>query len=218
MRKFNWVGMAVILVGAALILNSFNVLPMSAWSLLPPALLILIGIDTMLSANRFTYWGLVLLLGGAYWMLSRFGVLPAFSVGIIAGCIVILLGLGLLFPKHSSQSQTGASFNSTSTFSSDKRTASGGIFEGCNVNVIFGGSELDMRGYEGVAEGASIFFKIAFGGAEVIIPTGWRVDNDGLTCIFGGIDYKGAPRTDAEHVVRITGSVLFGGVEIKYRD
>jgi predicted membrane protein len=54
-----------------------------------------------------------------------------------------------------------------------------------------------------------------FGGVEIIVPGNWRVQND-ITAVLGGVsDRRPFVAGDADKVLRIHGSAVFGGVEVK---
>ena len=64
-------------------------------------------------------------------------------------------------------------------------------------------------------DGATLDIFCAFGGVEIIAPRNLRVDVAG-TPIFGGFSDKtrGGDGTHT-HTLHITGSAIFGGVEVK---
>jgi hypothetical protein len=76
---------------------------------------------------------------------------------------------------------------------------------------------VDLRQARLDPEGATLAVTAAFGGVDVIVPRGWRVESKG-TPIFGGFDNNAdAPPegTDAP-TLTVDMSVLFGGAEIKH--
>jgi hypothetical protein len=83
------------------------------------------------------------------------------------------------------------------------------------VTCIFGGIELDYR--EAVLPQREVVVNVTciFGGVDVTIPPGVRVESS-VAAIFGGISDPGNDTIDPDApVIRLTGFVLFGGVEIK---
>jgi len=84
------------------------------------------------------------------------------------------------------------------------------------VSAVFGGATLDMREAR-LDPGATVDALALFGGVDVIVPTGWRVDLGGLP-IFGGYDDKttgdGDLPPDAP-VLRVAATAIFGGVDVK---
>lgn len=81
---------------------------------------------------------------------------------------------------------------------------------------MFGGATLDLR-EAALQPGARVDALALFGGVEVIVPVGWRVELSGLP-IFGGYSDK----TSGQHllppdspVLSMVATALFGGVEVK---
>jgi hypothetical protein len=86
--------------------------------------------------------------------------------------------------------------------------------------AIMGGTELDFR--EAVLGPGITDVQVfaMWGGVEIIVPPGLRVESHGLA-IMGGFDHledirEGPDDPDAP-VLRITGAALMGGVDIKFR-
>ncbi len=61
-------------------------------------------------------------------------------------------------------------------------------FRHANVSAVFGGATLDLR-EAALQPGARVDALALFGGVEVIVPVGWRVELSGLP-IFGGYSDK----------------------------
>jgi hypothetical protein len=83
------------------------------------------------------------------------------------------------------------------------------------VTCVFGGIELDFR--EAVLPQREIVISVTcvFGGLNITVPPGVRVESS-IMAIFGGVDNPGNDTLDPNApVIRLTGFLLFGGVEIK---
>lgn len=89
-------------------------------------------------------------------------------------------------------------------------------FKGGKASAIFGGTQIDLSQAD-LAEGASLNVEVAFGGVELIIPAHWELQIN-VSNVFAGVEdkrmYPQTP-TDPSKVLRIYGSVIFGGLEIK---
>ncbi|CAN5669844.1 DUF1707 domain-containing protein [soil metagenome] len=86
--------------------------------------------------------------------------------------------------------------------------------------AMMGGAQLDFRQARlspGVTE---VYCFAAWGGVEIIVPPGLRVESNGIG-IMGGFEHSGgeevAPDMDAP-ILRITGLAIMGGVEISQRE
>ena len=101
----------------------------------------------------------------------------------------------------------------TATFAEQKVQKSGENFKGANLDAVFGGVILDLRGAiiekEAVIKASSIF-----GGIEIFVPNDVNVKVK-ATPIFGGVSDKSLVNKDSEKVIYIEAFCMFGGVDIK---
>ncbi|GGF41561.1 LiaF transmembrane domain-containing protein [Echinicola rosea] len=89
-------------------------------------------------------------------------------------------------------------------------------FKGGKVSAIFGGTEIDLTQAD-LSENAVLSVEVAFGGVKLLMPPHWDLKM-GVTNIFAGVEDKRMyPQATGESnkVLTITGTVLFGGLEIK---
>ena len=89
-------------------------------------------------------------------------------------------------------------------------------FRHANVSAVFGGATLDMRDAH-LEPGATVDALALFGGVDVIVPPGWRVELGGLP-IFGGYEDKTAGNGDVlpdAPVLKVAATAIFGGVDVK---
>ncbi|HEY0930029.1 MAG TPA: DUF1707 domain-containing protein [Gemmatimonas sp.] len=87
------------------------------------------------------------------------------------------------------------------------------------VTAIMGGGELDLREARlgpGVTE-IEVF--TLWGGVEIIVPDGVRVDIVGMA-FMGGFTIRGGSATDDPHapVLRVSGLAVMGGVDVRRKD
>jgi len=93
-------------------------------------------------------------------------------------------------------------------------------FRGGTINAIFGGVELDLSHAAMQQPQAELEVNAIFGGVELRVPDTWQVISSGQA-IFGGYDDKTGssdnldPGAPPKKMLVLTGSVIFGGVEIK---
>jgi predicted membrane protein len=106
-------------------------------------------------------------------------------------------------------------FDLTAIFGSVKRKIFSKTFKGGQSTNIFGGTEIDLSRAD--IEGVVVIDVVqVFGGVTIVAPANWEVKPE-LTSIFGGVEDKRnspAEATSNKKLV-ITGTSLFGGVEIK---
>jgi len=103
-------------------------------------------------------------------------------------------------------------------FSGNRRA---GVWQPARVNhvlAVFGGAEIDMRDVELPPGETEIRVFCMMGGIEITVAPGTRVHLE-CTAIFGGAEQEdaSAPPEPGGPVLRVTGMVLFGGVEVRER-
>jgi len=89
-------------------------------------------------------------------------------------------------------------------------------FKGGEMNCFMGGTEINLLQAD-IQRPISLEVNAVFGGAKIIVPSNWDVKNQ-VTAVFGGLEDKrsmnsGTP--DPNKTVTLTGTVVFGGIEIK---
>ncbi len=110
--------------------------------------------------------------------------------------------------------------NATAIFGGVERRITDRDFRSGRVSSVFGGMELDFHDANIEGDEAVLEVNAIFGGAEIRVPETWRVEARSQT-LFGGYSdtTRVSPSLDANPVKRktliITGTILFGGVEVK---
>jgi len=133
-------------------------------------------------------------------------------------------GVGETFMSEKSSSTGSTEFNAEQADTVNSQALFCGIqkrvmsknFKGGKVSAIFGGTEIDLTQAD-LADNAVLNVEVAFGGVKLLIPPHWELKM-GVTNIFAGVEDKRMyPQggEDTGKVLRITGTVLFGGLEIK---
>lgn len=85
-------------------------------------------------------------------------------------------------------------------------------FRGGSTISMFGGTKLDLRRATASATGARLRSVTVFGGTEVTVPEGWRVDVTGRT-MFGGARVDGVDGSRPGHAdLEIRAVTVFGGL------
>ncbi len=119
--------------------------------------------------------------------------------------------------------------NSTDTAASandfiDITTAFGGVkkvvfsknLKGGDIVTFMGGAEIDLRQAD-FTNKITIDTTNIFGGTKLIVPSSWDVHSE-IVAIFGGVDDKrqlNGQSLDPNKVIRLEGTCLFGGIEIR---
>ena len=206
-------GIILVLIGCAFLFRNLGWIPditrhIFSW----PNILLLIGVGFLLSGKPKP--ALVLILIGAFFWTQRFW---HFDMSLFWPAILIVLGIMFLLRNRESVNKSNATdankIDDAVIFSGSKKDFSSQAFEGGKISTMFGGTELDLREAKPV-EGATLDLFIMFGGAELRIPANWNVVIE-ASPIFGGISDERDKVTKDGPTIRIKGTVLFGGVEIK---
>ena len=215
-------GSVLIFLGIVFFLDQFgflNQIGTSSWfvlSLMWPLLLIYFGYR--IYSNSSSYWGIFLIVIGCISLLDKFVDVNFWS--IVWPLSIIGVGIYILLKKEDeklNKSETSVSaedsIHEDIVFWGIDRMISSNEFVGGEVNCIFGGGKLDLSEAKISKDGAELDVNCIFGGLEVIVPEDCKIISDG-TGVFGGWDVK-TKDSKTGPTLRISGSAVFGGVEVK---
>ena len=237
-------GLILVAVGAALLLRNTG-FGLPYWLFTWPVILILAGVYTGFKHNfRNNSW-LVLIAVGSFFLVRKFipqlGLQPYFWP-------VVIIGAGIFFilrPRWSSR--TNFQFESSkqpwntdaphavsstviptaseptdllfvsSIFSGVKRNIVSKNFQGGKVSAVFGGAEIDLT--QADLNGTAILqFEVLFGGAKIIVPSHWTIQNE-IDGVFHGVDDNRRLNPNAtinpDKILILKGSATFGGIDIR---
>ena len=207
----------VFLLGAAGALNADQVIH-DWW----PVLLIATGLAQLAERPRSRVVPLILLCVGAVLLLFTTDVAKGDPGPYVGPIILIAIGLAILARWTTKALPAGTTgddvVRASGIFGGPQIASTSQEFRGAALTAVFGGVTLDLRQARPVADGASVTATAIFGGIELLVPRGWRVQLSGSP-VFGGIEDKTdrtvAPEPDAP-VLNVDGMAVFGGVEIKH--
>ncbi len=137
---------------------------------------------------------------------------------LIIPFIIIRIGLKLIFGNKAEKLISDKKENNTeiksgfAAFSGQDLNFEGEVFEGCELNAIFGGIECDLRNAV-IEKDCAVKASAIFGGIDILVPDNVNVKVDSVS-IFGGVSNKTAAKKDAP-TIYVSGTCLFGGVDIK---
>jgi predicted membrane protein len=207
------IGIILVLLGCAFLFRNLGWIPditrhIFSW----PNILILIGVAFLFSGKPRPALVLILI-GGFFWTQQFWHI----DMTLFWPALLIFLGIVFLLKNRDSSAKSNSTdtnkFDDAVIFSGSKKTYSSQAFEGGKISAMFGGTELDLREAKPV-DGATIDLFIMFGGADVKIPANWNVVIE-ASPIFGGISDDRDKVAKDGPTIRLTGTVLFGGVDIK---
>lgn len=135
--------------------------------------------------------------------------------------ILIAIGIRIIIGKEnnnycnfgSSKSTSNESYvNEVNIFSSANKTIKSEDFKGGKITMIFSGGKIDLSNVKTNEKNIEMEVVALFGGAQLIVPKGWKVNSQG-TSIFGGFDTK-IEGDGTEVTLNLKGVAMFGGVKI----
>lgn len=133
----------------------------------------------------------------------------------------IIIGLSMIFnetvkskvtQKVNDGKKNGMEYISA-TFANQRVNKDNEEFKGANLDSVFGGITLDLKGAN-ITNEAAIKASSIFGGIEIIVPNDINIKVKS-TPIFGGVSNKTTNSKDNSKTLYIEAFCLFGGVEIK---
>lgn len=100
--------------------------------------------------------------------------------------------------------------------SGDQRRVLSKNFKGGKISAILGGSEIDLSQAD-MVEPAMLNIEVALGGVKLIVPPHWSVQIN-VSNVLSGVEDKriyAHVSPDPKKILKIYGSVILGGLEIK---
>lgn len=221
-------GLLLLLLGVGFLLDQFY-----GWHLVTqfwPALLILVGLNTLIRHPRHPWWPLLLMVLGVLSLMRTLHQTVLNPWAVIGAALLIGFGLRLLIPQRERRatSSTAVAHGGVSMTLTDERidrsVAFGGLqlrltsqaFRGGRVSVAFGGADINLREANLAPEGAELVLDTTFGGIQLRVPVGWPIEVTGSpmpgSCEVRTTNTEIAIPGGAALRIRCGGA--FGGVEI----
>jgi hypothetical protein len=213
-----WLGSVLVALGGLWLLDALEVLDagevLGTWW---PLAVIGLAVVAAVTQRRLSMGPLVVLGIGVVLLLDQ--LVEVDATAFLWPLLALGVGAWLLLTLGRSHPATPSEMAHESTFAlfggSETRNRSP-HFAHANVAAVMGGATLDLREAH-VEPGARVDALALFGGVDVIVPEGTRVNLHGLP-IFGGYGDKttgdGSLPADAP-MVDVTATAIFGGVEVK---
>lgn len=213
-----WLAGVLITVGALWLLDAAGTLDagsiISHWW---PLALVALALIVVLLDQRLTLGPVVLFVIGAMLLVGQ---LDAVDVGaIVWPTIAVVAGIWLLVrltPWSARKPDQQDREDVVAVFGASRGRNRSPHFRHGNVSGIFGGATLDLSEAH-PDPGARVDAFALFGGADVLVPPGWRISLGGLP-LFGGYEDKtkgdGGLPPDAPEL-KVSATAIFGGVTVK---
>ncbi|MFN8639978.1 MAG: DUF5668 domain-containing protein [Dehalococcoidia bacterium] len=182
-----------------------------------PVIIIALGLGAMFEGRRASLGPAVVVAVGVLLLLGQLEIVPGGVWRYVWPLLLIAAGLQLVLRRTALPAgQPDEVVNASAFFSGNEVLSTSQSFRGATLTAAFGGVTLDLRQAALAPEGATVSLVAAFGGAELIVPRGWRVQVNG-TPILGGIGNKTEPPTDPQSpLLRVDATAFLGGAEIRH--
>jgi predicted membrane protein len=222
------IGVVLLLIGATLIANQFNIIPfmirdaLFTWQ----AILIIVGV-VMLTRKQDNFTGYILIGVGAFFLIPRFFDLPFEYRNMFWPVFLVLMGILLIFRSTNLFGGFGREsmdrgfsddyIDDVNIFGGHNRKMNSMTFRGGKITSAFGGGTYDLTSAQ-LAPGTNILDQITiFGGSKLIVPNDWDIKIE-VVAIFGGFtDKRGKlpiQTSVSDKKLIIKGVAIFGGGEI----
>jgi hypothetical protein len=181
-------------------------------------------------------WGVMLLTGaggrkrtgpGWFWtILGGLAILRPLGVASLDlfdfwPVILILVGGSLVFRAWTGRTwleqgtETGPRLRASAFLGGAERKVITQEFASGEINAVIAGMTLDFRGARLAGGRAVVDVFAMWGGIDLIVPEGWRVESD-VTPILGAFQDRTAPsEAGAAPTLLVRGSVVMGGIEVR---
>jgi hypothetical protein len=208
------VGLAIMLAGLVLVLDSFGVLDGDQVFRFWPLVLVAVGVTKLLSRSPG---------GGFFWIVAGIGlqvhILGYLPSARLWAALLFLLGAHIAWRALRGPAVRAArgsdALDMVAVFGGAKSVSTSADFRGGSAMAMLGGCEIDLR-QASIAEGhEAVLDTFAFwGGVEIRVPEGWEVVNRG-SAFLGGFENKARQGSGSGKRLVVTGMAIMGGVEVK---
>ncbi len=213
-------GVLLVVVGVAFLLDRTGIVEVgtliSDWW---PLLLIIAGALLLFRSPRDLIGPLILLGAGAILLLSTLGLVDISVWQLLWPLALIGIGIWVLVGRVSperGEAEAGERIDATVVFGSRQLASNSQSLEGGSLVAVFGGVEADLSAATLALDGAGIDATAIFGGIDLWVPPGWRVEIKGLPIFGGWTDRTSSqPLPPGSPTLQIRALTAFGGLEVK---
>jgi predicted membrane protein len=219
------VGAIVCLVGVLFLLDHLGFISVDHLWRFWPLILMAVGAAHIADPARRTWGGIVLLIGTVF-LLDSLNIMH-FHWAELWPIVIIVVGGMMIWNSIEGQRRRGdipesaSTMNAYAIFSGVERRFTAKDFRFGRISAVFGGAELDFHEADIEGDTGELEINAIFGGVELRVPETWHVEARNQT-VFGGYSDKtrnsklpGDSVAPGMKTLIVSGSVMFGGVEVK---
>ncbi len=215
------VGLVLITLGVLFLLDQNNVLDsgdlIADWW---PVVFVVAGFLYLSFSPRHVMVPAVLVIIGLALLARSLDFVPDWVPTIFWPLVLVGVGLWVMFGSGlgAPHLQRGDRVNSLVAFFGREVVNESQQFGGGSIFNVFGSTEVDLRRAQPVPEGAAMDVVVAFGGVDIVVPEGWKVEVKGIP-LFGGWSDKTnrAVVSGDSPLLSVEALVAFGGLDIGHQ-
>jgi predicted membrane protein len=209
------VGLAVMLAGLVLALDSLGLVDGGVFFRFWPLALVAIGVVKLMSPARHGSSAIVWIVAGIAFLLVTLG---RMSFAGVWALIIFAVGANIAwkaFRPPAVPRESLSALDIVQFMGGTKTVVTTPDFKGGQATAVMGGCEIDLRSASMPEGRAAVLDTFAFwGGIEIKVPDDWEVVSQG-NAVLGGFVNNARSLPGARRRIVVTGLAIMGGVEVK---
>jgi predicted membrane protein len=209
------VGLAVMLAGLVLALDSLGLVDGGVFFRFWPLALVAIGVVKLMSPARHGSSAIVWIVAGIAFLLVTLG---RMSFAGVWALIIFAVGANIAwkaFRPPAVPRESLSALDIVQFMGGTKTVVTTPDFKGGQATAVMGGCEIDLRSASMPEGRAAVLDTFAFwGGIEIKVPDDWEVVSQGSAAL-GGFVNNARSLPGARRRLVVTGLAIMGGVEVK---
>ena len=209
------VGLAIMLAGLVLALDSLGLVDGGVFFRFWPLALVAVGVVKLMSPSRHGSSAIVWIVAGIAFLLVTLG---RMSFGGVWALIIFAVGANIAwkaFRPPAVPRESSSALDIVQFMGGTKTVVTTQDFKGGQATAVMGGCEIDLRSASMPEGRAAVLDTFAFwGGIEIKVPDDWEVVSQG-NAVLGGFVNNARSLPGARRRIVVTGLAIMGGVEVK---
>jgi hypothetical protein len=153
---------------------------------------------------------------GALFLMRQMG-LPTIAFWRLIGLWPLLISLGgvALIRQALRPKPPGTMFSAAAVMAGNVLHFGSQEFAGADLVAVMGGCDVDLSSAKASRGKIEIYALAFWGGIEIRVPRGWRVESH-VAEILGGFEDKTSAAGENAPTLIVRGSAIMGGIEVKH--
>lgn len=212
-------GIAVLAVGVIALLETTGVIDV-AWGQVIgqwwPLAIIAVGLVSLAANPRGWIGSAIVIVVGLVFLATTLDLVEFSLWQVFWPLVLIAIGLMIVLRAGAPRGASGKDTVSMLAILSGQEIRNTSThFRGGSITALLGGAELDLREAGLAPEGATLSVFTFWAGADIRVPSAWRVDLTGLPILGGWDDKTQAPADAHAPVLRVNATCVMGGLDVK---